>query len=107
MHGEGSPSRYRLTTTAADKASVFTEFMAEAREEEEAAGRGRRRRARGGRDVGLSFHCWRGKKMTRGNGTIMAPTGIRVHRPENMERPFLRVLREDSGTVYVTKGETV
>lgn len=33
--------RYRPTTTAADKASVFTEFMAEAGEEEEAAGRRR------------------------------------------------------------------
>lgn len=48
MAREGLDLRYRLTTTAADKASVFTEFMAEAREEEEAAGRRRRRRARGG-----------------------------------------------------------
>lgn len=50
-----STLRYRLTTTAANKASVFTEFMSEAREEEEAAGR--RRRTRGGVILGLSFHC--------------------------------------------------
>lgn len=51
--------------------------MSEAREEEEAAGR--RRKARGGRDVSLSFHCRRKKKkMTRGNGTITVPTGIQV-----------------------------
>lgn len=50
-----STSRYGLTTTAADKASVFTQSSRlRAREEEEAAGRRRRRRAR---DVGLSFHC--------------------------------------------------
>lgn len=67
--------RYRLTTTAADKASVFTEFMAEALEEEEAAGR--RRRARGG-EMWVSASTDGGKKMTWGNGTIMVPTGIQV-----------------------------
>lgn len=36
-------SRYRLTAAAADKTSVFTEFVAVAGEEEEAAGRWRRR----------------------------------------------------------------
>ena len=38
MLREDLASRYRLTTTAADKASVFTEFMAVVREEEEEAG---------------------------------------------------------------------
>lgn len=73
MLREGLALRYRLTTTAADKASVFTEFISEAREEEEAAGR--RRRAR---EMWVSASTAGGKKMTRGNGTITVPTGIQV-----------------------------
>ena len=52
---KGLSLRYRLTTTAADKASVLREFKAEAREEEEAV-EGER--------------CGTEKKMTRGNGTM-------------------------------------
>lgn len=89
MARESLDLRYRLTTTAADKASVFTEFMAEAREEEEAAGRRRRRAGGGVRErCGFQLPLLEGKKMTRGNGTITAPTGIQVSGLKSMELSF-------------------
>lgn len=65
MLGKGLALHYRPTTTAADKASVFTEIMAEGRrEEEERGGIGRKEEEdrSGGRDVGFSFLCWREEK---------------------------------------------
>lgn len=99
MLRKGLALHYRLTTAAADKASVFTKFMAVAGEEEEAAGR-RRRTARG-RDVSLSFYCWKKKndlgKWDRNDAHRNSSLG-----PEKHGAVILHVLEEDSDTGKTT-----